>query len=232
MSSSPSSELRALTPALSVGVLAGGEGALTANLRMLERAGVGAVHVDVMDGRFCPVEMGGTTAVASIETHLFKDVHLMIHDPIEHVTEYAAAGADLITMHVETGDPAATLGAIAELRNVNACARSVLRGLALLPGTPLRAITPFLDLVDVLLVLAVTPGVPGTDPSARARLADARRLVRGRDVLVAFDGGVKPGDIGALAGLGADLIVSGSAIFAGPTPPSDVVAAMQAQLAA
>ena len=232
MSSPPSSELGELTPALSVGVLAGGEGALAANLEMLARLGVGVIHVDVMDGRFVPVEVGGVAAVTSIETDLLKDVHLMIEDPIEHVADYAAAGADLITVHVETRDPAATLRAIADLPNANAPGRPVLRGLALLPATPLEAVTPLLDLVDVLLVLAVTPGVPGTDPAARTRLADARAVAEGRGVLVAFDGGVKPDDVASLAGLGADLIVSGSAIFAGPAPAADVVSAMQEQLAA
>jgi ribulose-phosphate 3-epimerase len=222
--------LRQLTPALSVGVMAGGEGALAANLEMLRRLGVGVVHVDVMDGRFVPVESGGVAAVASIETDLLKDVHLMIDDPIEHVADYAAAGADLITVHVEARDPADTLRSIADLPNGNAPDRPVLRGLALLPATPIEAVTPLIDLVDVLLVLAVTPGVPGTDPAAGSRLAAARAIADDLAVLVAFDGGVKPDDVASLAGLGADLIVSGSAIFAGPAPPADVVAAMQAQL--
>jgi ribulose-phosphate 3-epimerase len=232
MSSSLASELHALSPTLSVGVLAGGEGALVANLEMLERAGVRLVHVDVMDGRFCPTELGGVDAVASIKTSLLKDVHLMIDEPVDHVAEYAAAGADLITVHAETRDPAATLRAIGTLPNSNGEGRSVLRGLALLPASPLDTVTPYLDLVDVLLVLAVTPGVAGTDPSARARLAEARRLLHGREVLLAFDGGVKPDDVATLVGLGADLIVSGSAIFVGHAPPSLVVAAMQAQLLA
>jgi len=230
MCSLPSSELRELTPALSVGVMAGGEGALAANLEMLEGLGVGVVHVDVMDGHFVPVDLGGVAAVMSIETDLLKDVHLMIEDPIEHVADYAAAGADLITVHVETRDPAATLRAIADLPNVNAPGRPVLCGLALLPATRLEAVTPLLDLVDVLVVLAVTPGVPDTDPAARIRLSDARALADDHGVLVAFDGGVKPNDVASLAGLGADLIVSGSAIFAGSAPATDVVAAMQVQL--
>jgi ribulose-phosphate 3-epimerase len=230
MSSPPSSDLRELTPALSVGVMAGGESALAANLEMLQRLGVGVVHVDVMDGRFVPVDVGGIAAVMSIESDLRKDVHLMIEDPIEHVAEYAAAGADLITVHVETRDPGTTLRAIADLPNVNAPGRPVSCGLALLPSTQLQAVSPLLDLVDVLLVLAVTPGVPGTDPAARIRLADARAIADDHGLLVAFDGGVKPDDVAALAAIGADLIVSGSAIFAGPAPAADVVAAMQAQL--
>ena len=106
-------------------------------------------------------------------------------------------------MHVETRDPAATLRAIAELPNVNAPGATGAARAGPASRDAARRGDPLLDLVDVLLVLAVTPGVPGTDPAARDPAGRRSRLIAdGRDVLVAFDGGVKPDDVGALAGLG------------------------------
>jgi ribulose-phosphate 3-epimerase len=231
MSSASSSELRTGRPTLSVGVLAGGAQDLGSNIALLERAGVRFVHVDVMDGRFCPPIMGSVADVASIETALIKDVHLMIDDPIEHVAEYARAGAGVITVHVETRDPDATLRAIATASPAVDSADRILRGLAVLPTTPLDALRPFLDLVDVVLVLGVTPGHPERDPAALDRLSEVANLVEDRDVLVAFDGGVTADEIGTLAGSGADVIVTGSAVFRGTARPAAVLATMQGQLA-
>jgi ribulose-phosphate 3-epimerase len=230
MSSASSSERRLGFPTLSVGVLAGGAPDLRANVALLERAGVRFVHVDVMDGRFCPPTMGGVDEVASIETSLVKDVHLMIADPIEHVADYARAGAGVISVHVETFDPAATLRAIAAASPAVDPADRVRCGLAVLPTTPTEALSPFLDLVDTLLVLGVTPGDRERDPAALDRLSRVAGLVDGRDVLVAFDGGVTADEIGTLADAGADIIVSGSAVFSAAKPPAAVLATMLEQL--
>jgi ribulose-phosphate 3-epimerase len=222
MNSTPSSELLALRPALSVGVLAGGHVALRSNLELLERSGVPLVHIDVMDGEFCSVRAGSVADVADIETRLLKDVHLMVADPTAHVAAYARAGAGLITVHAESRDPAAALRAIA--------AHCVRRGLAILPTTPIEALLPFVDVIDVVLVLGVIPGERERDPAALSRVSAAAALVHDRGVLVAFDGGVTADDVGALAAAGADLIVSGSAIFSGGRAPEEVLATMQGQL--
>ena len=212
---------------------AGGAERLGEHLAMLAGAGVPLVHVDVMDGRFWPLQRGGADAVAALDTPLLKDVHLMVDAPLDQLPAYARAGADVVTVHLEAlDDPGAALRAIGALENANDPRRPVRRGLAVLPSTPVDAAADWLDLVDLLLVLGVGPDRPGRDPHAHDRLARAADLTRGRDgVLVGFDGGVTPGEVGALAALGADLVVTGTAVFSDERPPADVIAAMHGQLA-
>jgi len=180
-------------------------------LRRIEGAGADFVHIDVMDGVFCPQLTVGPPVIAALKTSLPKDVHLMIDEPLDKVRAYVDAGASVLTFHVEaTRHPHRVLQALGS---------SVTRGIALNPGTPVGAIEPLLDEVEHVLVLAVDPGWGGQRFAANTprRLEHARELIArsGRDVRLAVDGGVTRDNAADIAALGVDVIVAGSAVFDG-----------------
>jgi ribulose-phosphate 3-epimerase len=189
-------------------------------LAVLETAGVELVHVDVMDGVFCPMLTVGPPVIKAMRTGLLKDAHLMIDDPLAAVDQYVAAGADMITFHVEGArQPHRVLQVLASAVNANDPERGVIRGVAVNPSTPLEVLEPLLGDVDYVLILAVNPGWGGQGfiAATEPRLERARRLIddSGREILLGVDGGVTRANIEHVAGLGADIIVSGSAIFDG-----------------
>jgi ribulose-phosphate 3-epimerase len=197
--------------------------ALGAELALLERAGVALVHVDVMDGCFCPPLTVGPPVVRAMRTPLLKDVHLMIQDPLDKVADYVGAGADIVTVHVEsTTHVHRVLQHLATLPNANDPERGLVRGLALNPGTPLAALEPLLDELELVLLLAVNPGWGAQRfiPATMARIAAAREMIErsGRDVLLGVDGGITRDNVGQLAGTGVDVVVTGSAVFDGKAP--------------
>ncbi|MCB1014204.1 MAG: ribulose-phosphate 3-epimerase [Acidimicrobiales bacterium] len=215
--------LRALGPTVSVGMLTADLGNLARDIAVLEGTGVGVVHFDVMDGCFCPMTTIGPPVVAAVRTSMLKDVHLMIEAPLRKVAAYVQAGADLVTVHLESDRYVRrVLVELGDLENVNDPGRGVARGVALLPGTPVAALEPVLDLVDYVLVLAVDPGWGGQrfGPPTPQRVGELRTLLdeARRDVLVGVDGGVTRANIGEVAATGADVIVTGSAVFDGVDP--------------
>ncbi len=207
-------------PHLSVGILTADLGHLEDELRRLERADMVMVHTDVMDGVFCPMLTVGAPFVAAQRTSLLKDVHLMIDEPLEKIGPFVKAGADMITFQVESAsNPHRVLRVIGDAANVNDPARGILRGIAVSPGTPLEVLPPLLDDVDYVLLLAIDPGWGGQTfaPSTAARVARVRELIAasGRPILLGIDGGITKENIAAVAALGADVVVTGSAIFDG-----------------
>ena len=217
------SELRTGAPLVSVGMLTADLLSLGSQLELIARAGVRLVHIDVMDGCFCPMMTVGPPLIKAMKTSMFKDVHLMIEDPLTKVEDYVAAGADMITVHVESGRHIhRVLQQLATAVNVNDPDRGILRGLALNPGTPLEVLRPLLDEVEMVLLLAVNPGWGGQKfiPSTESRIARLREMVKsaGKDVLICIDGGVKRDNITDIARMGADIIVTGSAVFDGKDP--------------
>lgn len=180
-------------------------------LSRIEGAGADLVHIDVMDGCFCPQLTVGPPVIAALKTRLRKDVHLMIDEPLEKVRAFVDAGASVLTFHIEaTRHPHRVLQVLGS---------TVTRGIALNPGTPVAAIEPLLDDVELVLVLAVNPGWGGQKFAAgtERKLAAARELIErsGRDVTLAVDGGVTRDNVGAIAAMGVDMIVAGSAVFDG-----------------
>ena len=180
-------------------------------LSRIEDAGADYVHIDVMDGVFCPQLTVGPPVIGALKTRLKKDVHLMIDEPLEKARAYVEAGAAMLTFHVEsTRHPHRVLQALGS---------TVVRGVALNPGTPAGAIEPLLDDVELVLVLAVNPGWSGQRFAAGTdrKLHAVKGLIErsGRTVLVGVDGGVTRENAGSIAAMGVDLIVAGSAVFDG-----------------
>lgn len=207
-------------PRLTIGMVTADLLHLGDELSILEQGGAELVHVDVMDGVFCPMLTVGTPVVKAMRTTLLKDVHLMVDDPLSKVDAFVAAGADMVTFHIEGArQPHRVLQALRTAVNVNIPARGVLRGIALNPSTPVGAIEPLLDETDYVLILAVNPGWGGQAfiPATEHRLDQARRLIdaSGRRIVLGVDGGVTRDNIARVAGLGADVVVTGSAVFDG-----------------
>ena len=175
----------------------------------LTAAGADWIHVDVMDGHFVPNLTIGAPVVKSLRpvTKLPLDVHLMIDEPIRYVADFARAGADYLTVHVEAcADVPKTLARIREL--------GVKPGITLRPGTDVDRILPFLDAVDLVLIMTVEPGFGGQ--SFMSDQVEKIRRVRARapaSVLIEVDGGVT--DVTARQLGEADVLVAGSFVFGG-----------------
>jgi ribulose-phosphate 3-epimerase len=189
------------------------------------------LHVDVMDGHFVPNLTIGPPVVKSIDRHtdLYLDCHLMVTNPGDLLESFAKAGADGVSVHVEVGDTAALLAACRQL--------GLDAGLAVNPATPFEAYEPFLDQVDLLLLMTVQPGFGGQafkegvvpkiqrthDALASAGLTDR--------VVIEVDGGIDTTTVGAVRRAGASMFVAGSAVF-GKDDPAAAVEAIRAAAAA
>jgi ribulose-phosphate 3-epimerase len=197
---------------------------LGSELKLLENAGARLVHFDVMDGVFCPMLTFGAPVVAGLKTLLLKDVHLMVDEPLGKLESFVAAGADMITLHAESSRHIhRALQALGKMTNANDPARGLLRGLALNPGTPLTAVDPLLDQLDLVMLLAVNPGWGGQKfiPATRDRLLRLRQMA-GEKILISVDGGVTRDNFADVAQMGADIIVTGSAVFDGKAAADNV----------
>jgi ribulose-phosphate 3-epimerase len=215
--------LRELSPTVSVGLLTADLLRLGSEISLLEQTGVRVVHVDVMDGCFVPAMTVGPPWIKALKGPLLKDVHLMVRDPIGKVADYVACGADIITVHVEADlHIHRVLQSLGKMVNANDPARGLVRGIALNPGTPVEALEPLLDEVEMVTLLAVNPGWGGQSfiPSTFARIEKVRRLLlqQKRDILLGVDGGVTRANIAEIGAAGADIIVTGSAVFDGKAP--------------
>lgn len=215
--------LRQLSPTLSVGVLAADLMKLGSEVSLLEQTDVKLAHVDVMDGCFTPMMTVGPPFVKALKTPLLKDVHLMIQDPLEKVDEYVAAGADVITVHAESGTHIhRVFQKLGQMSNANDPARGLVRGVALNPGTPLAVLKPLIDEVELIMLLGINPGWGGQSfiPSTFARIEKVKGIIAEaeKDILVCVDGGVTRDNITELATAGVDIVVTGSAVFDGKNP--------------
>ena len=215
--------LKERCPTISVGVLTANLMHLEAELDQLAGTDVQILHFDVMDGCFVPMMTVGPPYVKGVKTELLKDVHLMIQDPLDKLDAYIAAGADIVTVHVESCVHIhRVFQQLALSTNANDPARGIVRGVALNPGTPVSAIEPLLDELEMVTLVAINPGWGGQSfvPATFARIAQVKELAAkaGRDVLVGVDGGITKTNIGEVAKCGADLVVTGSAVFDGKTP--------------
>ena len=219
--------LRGCLPTLSVGITSADFLNIGKGVELLESTDIKLMHFDVMDGCFVERLTVGPIFIKAVKTKLLKDVHLMIRNPEEKIQGYVDAGADMITIHIESsGDARLVLDRLGKMENKNDPERGLIRGVALNPDTPVERIKGLLDDIEMIVVLAVNikeKGFPFFDSYAD-KFMEVKNLISGsgREILLCLDGGIKKNNVSEFAKVGADILVSGSAIFDGNDPLENI----------
>ena len=183
-------------------------------IRFVENAGADMVHLDVMDGVFVPNISIGLPVLASVRkaTDMFLDVHLMIEKPVRYARRFCDAGADLVTVHAEADTPEEVGAAIAAIR-----AAGKMAAVALKPATAAEAVLPWLEELDMVLVMTVEPGFGGqkfmADMIPKIETLRGWIAERGLSCALECDGGIDANTAPLVKAAGCDVLVAGSAVF-------------------
>lgn len=184
------------------------------NIKVVEKAGIKYLHIDVMDGKFVPSISFGMPVIRSIRktTEMIFDVHLMIEEPERYIAEFAECGADIITVHAE-----ACVHLDRVITQIKECGCKA--AVALNPATPLQTIEYVLDKLDMVLIMSVNPGFGGQKyiPYATDKIKKLKSMIVAGNLntLIEVDGGVNAGNVQEIADAGVDIAVMGSAVFVG-----------------
>ena len=192
---------------------------LGAEIEDIKRGGADYVHFDVMDGEFVPNISIGIPVLKSVRktTDMFLDVHLMIDRPVRYAEVFCRTGADLVMFHVEADTPEKINEAI---DIVKVCGKKV--GLSVKPKTPAEAIFPFIDRLDMVLVMTVEPGFGGQSfmQSTMPKIEKLRAIAP--DINIEVDGGINADTVKIAAEAGANVFVAGSAVFKSENPNNTI----------
>lgn len=206
-----------MTVRIAPSILSADFAALGAAVAAAEAGGADLIHVDVMDGHFVPNLTIGAPVIKCLNevAHVPLDVHLMITEPDRYIDDFADAGADMISVHVEAD--AHLNRTIAHIK-----ARKLLAGVVLNPSTPVSALTEIAGVLDFVLLMSVNPGFGGQHfiPGSEEKVSRLRHLLddAGSPAPIEVDGGVDCENAGQLVAAGAEILVAGAAIFGKPDP--------------
>ena len=209
-------------------ILAADFGNMERDLQNIEHTDAQWIHADIMDGVFVPNISFGFAMVKTVRkvTQKTLDVHLMIVQPERYVQRFVEAGADIVTVHFEATDRLHdTLQMIHD-----AGARA---GVSIKPATDVEVLRPYLDQMDLALVMSVEPGFGGQKyiPESTGRIARLRQMIdeAGAGVLIEVDGGISAANAAEVYGAGADVLVAGSAVFKAESPRDEILKMLNAR---